>query len=180
MLIDKAATQVLIIDMQERLLPAMADAAGAVAGCVKLMRGADALGVPVVMSEQYPRGLGPTVPELAALAPEGAILDKVHFSCAADPAIMSRLQEAGRKQVVIGGVEAHVCVLQTAISLKAAGFEPFVVVDAVSSRLPSSIDLAQNRLSAEDVTLVNAEMVLFEWMQQAGTPEFKALSPLVR
>lgn len=180
MLIDKTATQVLIIDMQERLLPAMADPAAAVAGCSKLMRGAGSLDVPVLMSQQYPRGLGPTVPELAALAPEGGILDKVHFSCAADPGIMARLQETGRKQVVIGGVEAHVCVLQTAIALKSAGFEPYVVVDAVSSRLPSSIALAQNRLAAEGVALVNAEMVLFEWMQQAGTPEFKVLSPLVR
>ena len=180
MLIDRTTTQLLVIDMQERLVPAMADPAGAVAGCGKLMRGAGLLEVPVLVSEQYPRGLGSTVPELAALAPQGAIQDKVHFSCAADEGLLARLKKSGRTQVVIGGVEAHVCVLQTAISLKSQGFEPFVVLDAVSSRLPSSVDLARSRLQAEGVAVVNAEMVLFEWMGQAGTPEFKALSPLVR
>lgn len=180
MLIDKSAAQVLIIDMQERLLPAMADAAGAVAGCSKLLRGAAQVDVPMLLSEQYPRGLGATVPELAALAPEGAIMDKVHFSCASDAAIMDRIDANWRNQVVIGGVEAHVCVLQTAISLKERGFTPFVVMDAVSSRLPSSVELAAGRLRAEGIALVNAEMVLFEWMAQAGTPEFKALSPMLR
>lgn len=180
MLIDKAAAQVLIIDVQERLLPAMADAGGVVAASAKLLQAAAHLNVPVTVSEQYPRGLGPTVPELAALAPEGSIMDKVHFSCAADEGIMNRIAASGRKQVVICGVEAHVCVLQTAISLKECGLEPFVVMDGVSSRLPSSVDLASRRLTGSDVTQVNAEMVLFEWMGQAGTPEFKALSPLVR
>ncbi|HZD27056.1 MAG TPA: hydrolase [Alphaproteobacteria bacterium] len=180
MLLDATRAQLLIVDVQERLLPAMHDPETVTAGCARLLRAAAVLEVPVLVSEQYPKGLGPTVPEVAELIPSGAVMDKVHFSCTGDAAIMDRLKRNDRSQVVIAGIEAHVCVLQTALTLQQRGFEPFVVMDAVSSRRPESVALAQTRLAEGGVDLVNGEMVLFEWLGQAGTPAFKSLSPLLK
>jgi len=180
MLLSATKSQLLIVDMQERLLPAMCDAEGAVAGCARLLRASSVLEVPTLASQQYPRGLGQTVPDIAGLVPDGATMDKVHFACSGDDAMMHRFTAADRPQVVIGGVEAHVCVLQTALDLKERGFTPFVVLDAVSSRRPESVDLARDRLQSAGVDVVNSEMVLFEWLGQAGTSAFKELSALVK
>lgn len=149
-----------------------------------LLRAAHPLGVPVLASEQYPKGLGPTVPEIAALlTPPGGVADvieKSHFSCAAEPGFADRLGTRERDQIVIAGIEAHVCVLQTALELRESGWSVFVVADACSSRTPASADLAMARLRQHGVDVVGTEMVLFEWLQRAGTPAFKTLSPLVR
>jgi nicotinamidase-related amidase len=180
MLLEAARSLLLIVDMQERLLPAMADAEAVVEGCRKLMAGAARLGVPVLVSEQYPQGLGPTVAPLKALAPAGAVLAKVHFSCAADPGIAARLAASGRDQVVIAGIEAHVCVAQTALALRRKGVGVAVAADAVSSRRRESVALALQRLATNGVELVNVEMALFEWLGAAGTPAFKDISALIR
>jgi nicotinamidase-related amidase len=180
MLVDRARAQLLIVDVQERLLPAMTAPDAVVAGCTRLMKAAGIMGLPLTVSEQYPKGLGPTVDAVRAELDDGAVMDKVHFACTADPAIMTRIAGAGRQQVVIAGIEAHVCVLQTAIGLKERGFAPFVVLDASSSRRPESVATARDRLLANGVEVVTGEMVLFECMHQAGTPEFKELSQLVK
>jgi len=181
MLLDAGRSQLLLVDVQERLMPAMHEAERVVEGCGRLVEAACTLGVPATVSEQYPRGLGATVPQLAErLGPEVPRFAKTHFSCAGDAAILGRLAAAGRPQVVLAGVEAHVCVLQTALQLKAMGFQPAVVWDAVASRTPESRELARERLGRAGVDLVNGEMVLFEWLQRAGTPAFKALSGLLK
>ncbi|MDP6343123.1 MAG: isochorismatase family protein [Alphaproteobacteria bacterium] len=180
MLLDVAKCQLLIVDVQERLLPAMYRPEGVLAGCQLLLRAAAAMAVPIIVSRQYPRGLGATVPELAEWVPDGVEMDKVHFSCTGDDALMVKLAGNGRPQVVIGGIEAHICVMQTALDLAARDYQPCVVMDAVSSRRPESVELAQRRLSANGIEQVSAEMVLFEWLGQAGTPEFKELSVLVK
>ncbi len=180
MLLDADCAQLLIVDVQERLLPAMADPQGVVEGCAKLMRAAPLLSVPILVSEQYPKGLGPTVAELAALVPPECVRDKIAFSCFADEGLRQALEARKRRQVVIGGIEAHVCVLQTALMLSAGGFDVFVAADAVSSRSPDSVDLAMGRLRAAGVSVVNSEMVLFEWVERAGTDTFKQISRLVR
>jgi nicotinamidase-related amidase len=179
-MLDRARSLLLVVDVQERLLPVMAEPAAVIEGCIKLMQGATRLGVPLLVTEQYPRGLGPTVTELKALAPADAIADKVHFSCAADPAIGARLAESGRSQAVLCGIESHVCVQQTALTLKERGWEVFVVGDAVSSRRQNSVDLALERMRGRGVEIVDVEMVLFEWLGVAGTPEFRDLSRIIK
>jgi nicotinamidase-related amidase len=144
------------------------------------MRAAERLAIPVLISEQYPKGLGPTVGELLALAPADAQVEKIHFSCAFSPEAKGRLDALGRKQVVIAGIEAHVCVLQTALGLKEAGYEVAVVADACSSRDPNNHRLAMDRMAANGIEVVSVEMACFEWLHCAGTPEFKDVSRLIK
>ncbi len=183
MLLAADRSQVLVVDVQERLVPAMHAHEALVANVSILLRAALVLGVPVVASEQYPRGLGRTLPEIAVLlsavggGPEP--FEKVHFSCAAEPGFADRLA-TGRDQIVIAGIETHVCVLQTALALREAGHNCFVVADACSSRTVTNVERALARLRDAGVTVVSTEMVLFEWLHRAATPAFKALSPLVR
>lgn len=183
MLLNQAHGHVMIIDVQERLVPAMHESERMVERCAVLMQAAARLGLPVTVSEQYRKGLGATVPRLDTVKGDAAVIEKLHFSCAADPALAARARElaaAGRRQIVIGGIESHVCVLQTALGFKAVGLDVFVVEDAVTSRAPASIATALERLRAAGVCVVNTEMVLFEWLHKAGTPEFKDISKLIR
>ncbi|MGE5506514.1 MAG: hydrolase [Actinomycetota bacterium] len=177
MLIEAARSSLLIVDVQDGLAPVMADPRRVYRGCAILMRAAARLGLPVVVSEQYPKGLGRTVGELLELAPEGAVMEKLHFSCAHDPALKARVDTP---QVVIAGIEAHVCVLQSALGFKAAGREVFVVADACASRTEANHQAAMARLAANGVQVVTVEMAVFEWLHCAGTPEFKDVSRLIR
>jgi nicotinamidase-related amidase len=176
MLMRRDAAQLLVVDMQERLLPAMAEPARVEKRCAILLEAARAVGLPVSFSEQYPKGLGHTV---AALAPARAFA-KTAFSCLRDGALSAHLKSNARSQIVLAGIEAHVCVLQTAMDLLAAGYDVFVVADAVSSRAPWSVDLALARMREAGAAIVNTEMALFELLGEAGTPEFKALSALIK
>ncbi|MBT4769327.1 MAG: hydrolase [Rhodospirillaceae bacterium] len=180
MLLNALESCLLVIDIQDKLLTAMDDAQGVLANTSILMRGAGRLDVPALVSEQYPKGLGPTNADLTALTPPGDVVEKLSFSCAGEPAYMTRLRGLGRRQLVITGIEAHVCVLQTALDLTAQGFKCFVVADAVSSRLARNRDLALTRMRDNGCQIVSTEMVLFEWLQAAGSDEFKELSKLVR
>jgi nicotinamidase-related amidase len=145
-----------------------------------LLRAARCLAVPVVVSEQYPEGIGATVIDLRGWLPPTGAMAKRHFSCVDDPAILQRLSDSGRSQMVIAGIEAHICVLQTALGLREKGYEVFVVADACGSRRLESEQLAWSRLGQAGVQLVSVEMVLFEWLRVAGTPEFKELVALVK
>ena len=180
MLIERDRSCLLIVDVQEKLVPAVAQSVAVVRNCGILMQAAEQLGVPVVVSEQYPQGLGPTVPELRALSPDSARLAKLSFSCAADLGLQRRIRETGRSLMVIAGLEAHVCVLQSALGFQRDGVQTVVVADAVSSRNPVNRDAALLRLRENGVEVATTEMVLFEWLGQAGTPEFKELSKLIR
>ncbi len=180
MLIQAEQSALLVVDIQTKLLPAMAAPDPVVSNTARLMRAATRLGVPLLVSEQYPKGLGPTVPELAALAPVGAVLEKNAFSCAGDAGIVAKVGSLGRSQLVLCGIESHVCVLQTAIGFRALGYAVFVAWDATSSRREADRDLAAARLRAEGVALVGTEMALFEWLGKAGTPEFKEISVLIK
>lgn len=180
MMIDAKRSSLLIVDVQANLLPVMADPRGVLRGCAVLLRAAKRLAIPVLVSEQYPKGLGHTMGEVMAEVPDGAVVEKMHFSCAFEPAVKDRLGAIGRKQVVIAGIEAHICVLQTALGLKAAGMEVFVVADSCSSRDPNNHRVAMDRLAANGIGVVTVEMALFEWLHCAGTPEFKELSRLIK
>ena len=183
MLVSAARSSLLLVDMQERLLPAMNGGAEAQARCEIVLKAARALDVPVTVSEQYPGGLGHTVPGLRSELGGAAVFEKLSFSCWQDPALKERmiaLHEGGRPLVILAGIEAHVCVLQTAADLSAAGFGVFAVADAMASRAPSSHALALDRLRQNGVAVITAEMAVFELLGRAGTPEFKALSALLR
>ncbi|KIL99906.1 Isochorismatase [Paramagnetospirillum magnetotacticum MS-1] len=180
MLLEAPRSSLLIVDVQQGLAPVTSDPRRVYRGCILLLRAATRLGLPVVISEQYPKGLGATVGEVMEWAPDGAVMEKLHFSCAADEAILARFKETGRDQIVLAGIESHVCVLQSALGFKEAGFRPVVVADACASRDPANYQAAMARLAAKGIEIVTVEMVIFEWLHRAGTPEFKELSALIK
>ncbi|MGE5441466.1 MAG: hydrolase [Bacteroidota bacterium] len=180
MLMSAGESCLLVVDMQARLVPSMATPRTVVDNARILIEAAKRLDVPLLVSEQYPRGLGPTVPEIADLVPADRTLQKLHFSCIGDADFADRFREIGRRQAIVAGVEAHVCVLQTAEDLLAAGIDTFVVADATSSRAEKNHAAAMERLRDGGARIVTTEMVVFEWLTKAGTPEFKELSALVK
>lgn len=183
MLLSPDKSSLLIVDMQERLLPVMTGGQEALARCRILIAAAKTLGLPVAASEQYPKGLGRTVPAVAEPLGNAPVFAKTEFSGWRNDDIKTRLislHEGGRPQVLVAGIEAHVCVLQTAIDLAQAGFGVFAVADAMASRVPASVTLAQERMRQVGVAVVNTEMVVFELLGKAGTDEFRELSKLVR
>jgi nicotinamidase-related amidase len=181
MLLDAKHASLLLVDIQERLLPAMATPEQVVAKSTILLQAAHALGLPVTVSEQYPKGLGATLPALAT--PQATVMEKMSFSCWRDAAMkehLINLHEGNRPLVIVAGIEAHVCVLQTCLDLAQAGFGVFVVADAISSRHVTSVSLAVERMRSSGVEVVNTEMVVFELLEQAGTDSFKTLSKLIK
>lgn len=188
MLIRRDDALLLIVDIQEKLAPAIFESDQVVRNSVRLIQGARQLAVPVFVSEQYVKGLGPSLAAIreAATAPmappavDGCFFEKTHFSCAAEPGVLALLRATGKRQIVLTGTEAHVCVLQTALGLFAAGFEVYLVADAASSRTPENRALALERLRAAGVRIVSTEMVLFEWLERAATDTFRAMLPLIK
>jgi nicotinamidase-related amidase len=180
MLIERNQSLLLIVDIQEKLAPAIHDGAAAIANNKRLLAAAEQLGVPVFVSEQYVRGLGPTVAELQALLAGAERFEKTHFSCTREPGVLERLATRGRRQIIVTGMETHVCVLQTALGLLAAGYAVFLVEDAASSRTPQNRAAAIARLRAAGAGIVTTEMVLFEWLERAATDAFRSLMPLIR
>jgi nicotinamidase-related amidase len=176
-------SQLLVVDVQERLAGAMPDAElePVLRNLGVLLQAADRLEIPVTATEQYPRGLGPTVPAVAASLPAASgRFEKTGFSCCLAEGFSEALAAAARPQVVLAGMEAHVCVLQTAIDLTSRGFEVYVVEDAVCSRNSRHRDNALARLRQAGVWVTNTESVLFEWLRDSSHPQFKAVSKLIR
>ncbi len=184
MMMSAALSQLMVIDIQERLLPAVAEVDSVRDNAIRLLKAANRLKCPVLVSEQYPKGIGHTDPRVALeLGPNCTIFEKLEFSAARDVAFLTEVTKnriAQRTQIIICGIEAHVCVLQTALDLKARGFEVFCVEDAMSSRSLRSKDVAIARMRQCGIEIVTAEMVLFEWLGRAGTADFKALLPLIK
>jgi nicotinamidase-related amidase len=175
MLIDAPRSLLLVVDVQEKLLPAMHDHARLLDNIVWLIRAAQKIGIPVAATEQYPKGLGRTAGPVRALLTGEAIAAKNHFSCVAAQCLPA-LPGADRAQAVVAGVEAHVCVLQTALELVEEGKEVYVVADCVGSRRELDRELALARMRQEGVRIVTREMALFEWLGEAGTTLFKEVS----
>lgn len=171
-------TGLLVIDVQERLVPHIHEHPRVVWNIRRLIDGARILGVSAVGTEQYPQGIGSTVPELAERL--GPVEQKMAFSAAACPQIFRRWRDAGIDRVLICGIESHVCVAQTAIDLMAEGWKVYLAADAVGSRSPEDKRIALERLAREGVVLTSTEAALFEWCVVAGTPQFKQISRLVR
>ena len=184
MLLQARSSQLLVVDMQERLMPAMTDGPATLRAMGIVLAAARELGVPATVSEHYVKGLGPTVEAVRSQRPGTSVtIPKMTFSCFGEPALTERLETlklAGRPSLVICGVEAHVCVLQSAIAAIKRGFCVSLVVDACTSRTALSHGTAMSRAQKAGATLVTSEMVVFEWLERAGTPAFKALAPLLR
>jgi len=177
-LIRAEDSALVVIDMQERLVPAMQAPARTIRNSRTLMTGAAEMDVPIVMTEQYPAGLGPTVAELRS--DDATVLSKMHFSCMEEPTFADHFRSLGRRQAVIAGMEAHICVVQTAASMIEEGFEVFVVSDATASRTIESEQACIARLSACGAGIVTTEMVVFEWLGRAGTPAFKKMLQFIK
>jgi nicotinamidase-related amidase len=171
-----ADTALLVIDMQEKLLAKIPGAEVLIYNISFMIDAAQLLGLPVLATEQYPQGLGPTAPLLAQKLPERPA--KVAFSCCAVPAVRAAL--GGRPQVVLSGIESHVCVLGTALDLLAAGHRVYVAVDAIASRFVLDHDWAVQRLLQAGVVPTTAETCVFEWLGGADHPQFKKVSALVQ
>lgn len=189
-LLCRSQANLLVVDVQERFAPVIPDWAETVEHCARLVRFFRRLELPLFLTEQYPRGLGRTTAEIRAALGEVAPVEKMSFSaCGARTdagendrggEILRGLDAAGRRQVVLCGVETHVCVLQTAFDLLEAGYEVFAVEDAISSRAPAHKGNALARMAGAGVAVTNHESVLFELLRTAEAPEFKELSRLVR
>ncbi len=171
-------TGLLVIDVQEKLMPLMPTAPAMIRNAAFLIDAARLLEMPVAATEQYPRGLGPTVPELARRLPERP--DKTAFSCCAIPSVVETFHRAARPKVVLAGVEAHVCVLHTALDLLALDFRVYIAVDAVASRNAIDLKYAMRRLEQAGAILTTSETCAFEWVGGASHPRFKDISKLVQ
>jgi nicotinamidase-related amidase len=170
----------LVIDIQERLVPVMEENEQFVENCSKLIQGLQILGLPILVTQQYTKGLGETIDEIKSLIPDFQYIEKKDFSCLDEPVFAEKLALSGAKNVIICGIESHVCVLQTAIDLKEAGYNPVVVFDCVSSRSFDNIDLAAERFRYEGIMMTSFESILFELTRSAGAPGFKEISKLVK
>lgn len=170
----------LLVDLQQRLAPAIPEVERLVFNAGRLLTGARRLELPVLASEHCPAAIGPTVAALRGrLAPE-EIYEKSHFCAAAEAGFRERLAAIGRGQWVLCGTETHVCLLQTALGLRALGSAVFVVADATGSRREEDRAAALARLQAAGCSLVTTEMVLFEWLGHAGNPAFKDLLEIIK
>ena len=170
-----------IVDVQERLLPAVLHQPQIVFNVRRLLEAAQAIGVPVVVTEQYPQGLGSTVQELVPYIPAGtAVLPKKSFSIYDDERIRTEIDNHRRSQIILCGMETHVCVQQSAFDLLRAGHEVYIVVDAVSSRFDEAQQMALRRFESSGMALTTTESLLFEWCRTAEHPQFKMFSRLAK
>lgn len=175
--VDPHSSALAVIDIQQKLLPAIANGRQVMANAQRLLEAARLLDIPRVFTEQYPAGLGHTAPDLTAGMNE-PVLEKMTFdACRGD--LVDQLV-TGRKQLVVAGCEAHVCVLQTVLGLLEFGLKVFVVSDAVGSRLPDNRLAALQRMAAHGAEIVSTEMVLFEWLGSAEHPQFRQVLQLVK
>jgi nicotinamidase-related amidase len=168
----------LVVDLQEKLLAAIADREQVVANVVHLIHGARVLGLPVWGTEQYPRGLGTSTAKVADLIADRP--GKLTFHCCAVPQLLEQLYGRNVRHVTVVGIEAHVCVAQTALELLDLGFRVQVAADAVASRHKIDWEFALRRLERAGAVVSTTEAVLFEWTETADRPEFKAISELIK
>lgn len=173
-----ADTALLVIDVQDRLVPKILDKQAMLRNIGFLIDAARLLNMTVLATEQYPKGLGPTVPELAAKLPDRP--EKVDFSCCAIPSVVETLRREARPKVLLAGIEAHVCVQATAFDLLLRDFRVYIPVDAIGSRYAIDKEFALRRLERVGAVLTTTESAIFELVGGAGHPQFKAISKLIQ
>lgn len=179
-ILKKEQTALLIIDVQEKILNVMSRKDDLIKSCLKLIRGFKALNSPIFFTEQYPKGLGATAEELKAELTGLSPVQKLSFSCFGAENFFKRLIDNGIEQVVVAGIEAHVCVQQTVLDLIANGFQVNAAADALSSRNMLDYETALRRMDAHGAEITTTESILFEMLNVCGTEEFKAVSKIVK
>jgi len=173
-------TVALIVDIQEKLFPHMQEQQTFQDNCQKLIQGLIVLDVPFLLTEQYPKGLGLTIEPIKSLLSKTKPLEKISFSCCGDENFNSALNLLRRKNVIIAGIEAHVCVLQTVVDLIEQKYQPVVIEDCISSRTLNDKVIAIQRMRQEGAIISTCESILFELCRQAGTEKFKSISRIVK
>lgn len=173
-------TVLIVIDMQEKLVKAMHDRENLAKKAAQMVNGAKVLGIPVIWTEQNPNGLGSTLPEIKERLVDSHPVVKFSFSCCGEPKFMEVVKDCGRKQVLVLGIECHVCVCQTIIDLKELGYEVQVVSDAVSSRTKENRAVGLERAKQAGATITSVEMALFELLKVAHGDSFKQILNIVK
>jgi nicotinamidase-related amidase len=177
-MLQSQRTALLVVDLQQKLLPALHDKDRLLRSSLLLLRLAKTLDVPVVLTTQYAKGLGPTVPEVLALVPEVVPLDKLTFDCFRDAGFRARLgQLEGRDQLVVCGAEAHICVAQTVLGALAESYQVHVVTDAVGSRTEANRQIGLYRMQQAGAIVSSAEMAIYELLGRSDIPAFKTMLP---
>jgi nicotinamidase-related amidase len=179
-LLDRDRSVLVIIDVQERLFPHVYEHQRVLARIDLLLYAANLLQIPLLLTEQYPKGLGGTIEEIRKALPQVQALEKMSFSCVAAPGFRDQLFALKRDQIVLAGIETHVCVAQTALDLASRGENVFVAADATASRRPLDAQIALQRMDRGGLTIMTAEAVVFEWLRRAGTEEFKSIQPKLK
>ncbi|HPS56709.1 MAG TPA: isochorismatase family protein [Spirochaetota bacterium] len=181
-IIDRDDTFLLLIDMQEKLFRAMESKVQEMLkkNCSILLKTAAEFKMPVIVTEQYRKGLGETIPELAESCEGAPNLEKLFFDCMKDDEIRKTVTSSGKKTAILAGIESHICVFQTALTLLASGYRVVIANDAVGSRRKGDWKAAMEALAAAGAVIYPAETIAFIIIEKAGTPGFKALSPLFR
>ncbi len=180
-LLSPESSCLLVVDIQEKFIPVIHEYERVVAKTRIMLEAAGILGVPVIVSEQYPKGLGHTVSALVDAFPlKSEVLEKTAFGCHADAGMAGKLKELGRKQVVVVGIEAHVCVNQTVHQLLGAGYQVHLIEDALGSRSPENRETGIIKMRASGAIPSCVEMALFEWMGDAKHPHFKDVQALIK
>lgn len=169
-----------IVDVQEKLFPVMENREKLERRLSVLLRGLNLLGIPIVVTEQNVRGLGPTIASLRDVAGSARFIEKTSFSCMGNAGFSQVLRDFGRTQVLVAGIETHICVLQTCLDAKNQGYEVFLAADAVSSRLPQTGPIGIERARQAGVLMTSVEGALFEAMERCDVDAFKAMLPIVR
>lgn len=182
LLLDRQASLLLIVDIQEKLAPSIGGVDGVLRNTVALIEAAGRLAVPILITEQYRKGLGPTVAPVASAAGEyhAPVFEKTHFNATREADFHAAVTAQGRRDIILCGTEAHVCVLQTALGLLQMGLRPVIAADAVGSRKIFDRDRGLERLRDAGILLATTEMVIFEWLERAGTETFRDLLPVIR
>ncbi|TFG96405.1 MAG: hydrolase [Calditrichales bacterium] len=169
-----------VIDIQDKLLPHIFEHERVVANTRKLIAGLQVLDIPLIVTEQYPKGLGPTVSEIREMFPNFETIEKMSFSCCDHPPFAAHLEGIGRMQLIISGIEAHVCVLQTVMDAVRLNYQPVVIADCISSRKPDDMTIAVERMHREGAIISTVESILFELCREAGTDTFRQISKLIK
>lgn len=173
-------TMAIVIDIQEKMIPVIKDKESIINNTITLLKGLQVLEIPIMVSRQYPKGLGDTIEEIKEVTKEAPILDKIEFSCFDNTEMKAFIEKSGKKNIIICGVEAHVCVLQTVVDLSAHGFKPILIDDCIGSRTENNKKVGVKRALAEGAFLSSYESILFELLRVSGSDVFKKISVLVK
>ncbi|MEM2431080.1 MAG: hydrolase [Candidatus Bathyarchaeia archaeon] len=179
-LISREEAALIIIDVQEKLFPLVYERDKILDNIRKLIRFAKIIGIPIILTEQYPRGLGSTIPEVKELIPEIQPIEKVEFSCFGSEKFKALLRDLNVKALIITGIETHICIAQTSIEGLSNGYKSCVVIDATSSRNPEDKSAALERMIQSGVIIASTEMIIYELLKTAGTREFREVLKLIK